>query len=99
MQVTSTDAKKERELIREMAQIKESKSYLEEIEVLREIINRKKNEKYETGKDLGKFKTELDTLRKRISEIKKTQENIQETRETIQKALDKINQERNAIRV
>lgn len=38
MQVTSTDSKKEKEFIKEMNFIKESKPYIEEIDRLREII-------------------------------------------------------------
>jgi len=73
----------EKDLIREMAAIKESKPFLEQIEVLREIIHIKKQEKFETGKDLGGFKIELDALKKRINDINKTQDSAQESRETI----------------
>ena len=74
LQVTSTDAKQEREIIKDMAFIKESKPYLEELEVLRQTIFEKKKEKYEVGKGLKELKEEAAGLQKRIDELKKTQE-------------------------
>jgi chromosome segregation ATPase len=96
--VTSTTGKDEREIIKQMAFIKESRPYLEEIEVLREFINQKKKQKYDAGIDLTPLKEEAKELTKRINELKKSQEQAQETRENIQKSLDKINSDRNAIR-
>jgi phage-related tail protein len=98
IQVTSTDAKDERKIIKEMQFIKESKPHLEELEVLRQFIFDKKREKKQVGMGLKDLKEEKNVLQKRINELKKTQEQAQETREQIQKQLDKINADRNALR-
>jgi uncharacterized coiled-coil DUF342 family protein len=74
LQVTSTDAKQEREIIKDMAFIKDSKPYLEELEVLRQVIYENKKEKYEVGKGLKELKEESVALQKRITELKKGQE-------------------------
>jgi chromosome segregation ATPase len=98
LQITSTDAKEERQLIKEMTFIKESRPYILEIEELKALIHQKKNEKYEVGKGLQDLKAEQNDLRKRIDAIKKTQDEVTENRESVQKALDKINADRNALR-
>ena len=83
MQVTSTDAKREKELIKEMLFIKESKPYIEEIDRLRDFIFAKKHEKYEVGKGLKEMKDEITDLKKQIDTIKKSQDQVQETKEGI----------------
>jgi uncharacterized coiled-coil DUF342 family protein len=74
LQVTSTDAAQERAIIKDMAFIKESKPYLEELEILRQVIFDNKKEKYEVGKGLKELKEEATALQKRIAELKKGQE-------------------------
>lgn len=80
LQVTSTDAKQERAIIKDMAFIKQSKPHLEELEVLRQIIFDNKKEKYEISKGMKELKEEAAAIQKRIDELKKSQDKAQETR-------------------
>ena len=98
LQVTSTDGKQEKEIIKEMQFIRESRPYLEEIAALNQIIYQKKKEKYEVSQPIGPLKEQAKELQAKIDTFKKTQEQAKESKETIQKALDKINSERNALR-
>lgn len=83
LQITSTDAKAERQLIKEMTFIKESRPFIHEIEELKALILQKKNEKYEVGKGLQELKEEQTDLRKRIDALKKTQDEVTENRESV----------------
>lgn len=58
LQVTSTTGKEEREIIKEMNFIKESRPFLEEITQLNQIIYEKKKEKYEISQPIGPLKEE-----------------------------------------
>jgi chromosome segregation ATPase len=98
LQITSTDGKQEKEMIKEMQFIRDSRPYLEEIAGLNQIIFQKKKEKYEISQPIGPLKEEAKELQTKIDSFKKTQEVAKESKETIQKALDKINQERNTLR-
>lgn len=98
LQITTTNAKDERQLIKEMAFIKESRPFIEEIEQLKTLIHERKQEKYEVGKGLQDLKAEQADLTKRIEALKKAQVEVSENRESVQKALDKINADRNALR-
>lgn len=57
-----------------MAFIKDSRSYIEEIDKLKDIIFKKKHEKYEVGLCLKDLKAEAKQLRTKIDDIKKTQD-------------------------
>lgn len=57
LQVTSTDRNQERQIIKDMQFLKESKPFILQNEQLREQIYQKKQEKIEVGKDLGDYKT------------------------------------------
>jgi septal ring factor EnvC (AmiA/AmiB activator) len=72
--VTSTDGNKEREIIKEMNFIKESRQYIEEIERLKDIIYKNKKTQYEVGKGLKDLKEEANKLKSRINELKKSQD-------------------------
>lgn len=96
--MTSTTGKEEKELIRQMQFIKESRPFIQEVEALKELIHLKRNERFEAGKGLGALKAEANELKTKINALKKTQEQAQESRETVQRALDKINGERNGLR-
>jgi hypothetical protein len=72
--VTSTDGNKEREIIKEMNFIKESRQYIEEIERLKDIIYKNKKTQYEVGKGLKDLKEEANKLKGRINELKKSQD-------------------------
>ena len=98
LQITSTDGKQEKEMIKEMQFIRDSRPFLEEIAALNQIIFQKKKEKYEISQPIGPLKEEAKELQTKIDSFKKTQEVAKESKETIQKALDKINQERNTLR-
>ena len=98
MQVTSTDSKKEKEYIKEMNFIKESRPYIEEIDRYREIIFKKKGAQYDVKKGLKDLKEEAAELKSKIATIKKTLGDAQESKEQIQKSMDKINLDRNTAR-
>ncbi len=98
LQVTSTDHIQEKQIIKEMAFIKESRPYIELNEKLREQIFKKKQEKYEAGKDLGDYKAKLKEIKDKISGLKKSQVDLESNKESIKKQLDKINLERNTIK-
>jgi hypothetical protein len=72
LQTTTNDAKKEREYIREMALIKDSKPYIEEINILRDQIFQKKQLKYQTGLGLNDLKAECKDLQAKMDSLKKT---------------------------
>ena len=72
--MTSTDGNKEREIIKEMNFIKESRQYIEEIERLKDIIYKNKKTQYEVGKGLKDLKEEANKLKARINELKKSQD-------------------------
>jgi uncharacterized coiled-coil DUF342 family protein len=72
LQVTSTDGKQEKEIIKEMQFIKESRPYLEEIAGLYQIIYQKKKEKYEVSQPIGPLKEEAKELQTKIDTFKKT---------------------------
>jgi chromosome segregation ATPase len=72
LQVTSTDGKQEKEIIKEMQFIKESRPYLEEIAGLNQIIYQKKKEKYEVSQPIGPLKEEAKELQTKIDSFKKT---------------------------
>ena len=74
LQVTSTDGRQEKEIIKEMQFIRESRPYLEEIAVLNSIIYTKKKEKYEISQPLGPLKDEAKELQSKIDAFKKTQD-------------------------
>ena len=56
--MTSTTGKMEKDIIKEMAFIKDSKPFIEEIDRLYKFINKKKSEKFEAGKGLSELKEE-----------------------------------------
>jgi hypothetical protein len=74
LQITSTDGKQEKEIIKEMQFIKESRTYLEEVTQLNQIIYLKKKEKYEVSQPIGPLKEEAKELQTKIDSFKKTQE-------------------------
>lgn len=98
MQITSTDSKKEREYIKEMNFIKDSKPFIEEIEGYKDIIYKKKAAKWEVSQGLKELKDEATKLKARIASLKKDQLEVQESKEELSKSMDKINADRNAIR-
>jgi chromosome segregation ATPase len=81
MQVTSSSAKQEKECIRQMNFIKESRPYIEEVDRLMAIIKERKNAKYEVSKGLKDLKEEANKLKARIRELKKDQTDVLETKE------------------
>ena len=95
---TTTDNKKERELIKEIQLIKQSKPFIEEINELLEQIRNKKQEKYKAGEGLSALKSEVSVLKAAVNKLKKEQDGKEVNKEHIQKDLDKINQQRNALR-
>lgn len=82
-------------MIKEMAFIKDSKPFIEELQELRDIIFQKKKEKYDAGLPLGEVKDKLNSVQTSINKLKKEQDNKQVNKEGIQKSLDKINSDRN----
>lgn len=74
LQITSTTGKQEKELIKEMQFIKESRVYLEEVTQLNQFIYEKKREKYEISQPIGPLKEEAKELQSKIDSFKKTQD-------------------------
>ena len=74
VQTTSLDAKRERELIKEMRQIKDSEPFIRELEELRKLISEKKREKAEVGEPLAGLKEACAELKAKINAAKKGQE-------------------------
>ena len=74
--MTSTDNKKEKELIKEMSFVRDSRPFIEEIDRLRAFINEKKSQKYQIGLPLNEMKSELTELKTKINEIKKNKEQL-----------------------
>ena len=64
--MTSSTAKDEKQIIKEIAFIRASKPFIEEIERLKTLIYQKKSEKFEAGNGLSGLKEEAFELRKRI---------------------------------
>lgn len=58
-------------MIREIATIKESKPFIEEINTLTEKINQKKQEKYKAGLGLTELKDSHKELKGNIEKLKK----------------------------
>lgn len=61
--MTSNDANKEREMIREMAFIKQSRPFIEEVQSVRETMAKLRAEKYESGQGLTQLKQDIKELR------------------------------------
>jgi cell division protein FtsB len=57
-------------MIREIAQIKDSKPFIEEINVLSQQIKEKKQEKYQTGLGLSELKASVNVLKAEINKLK-----------------------------
>ena len=95
LQVTSTDGKQEKEIIKEMTFMRDSRPYLQEIATLKEAIAGKRQEKNEVGTPLGELKEEGQSVQSRIKELKKAQESTVSDKDNIKKQLDKINADRN----
>ena len=72
MTITSTNIQQEKQIIREIEFIKQSKPFIEEFNKQNEIIYKKKKEKYEISQPLNGLKSQLQVLRSRITELKKT---------------------------
>ena len=85
IQVTSTDAKKEKELIKEMQSIKESKPFILEAQELKDKIFKKKGEKFETGLGLKELKEEFKTLSNDINKKKSVKEEVATNKDGIKK--------------
>lgn len=95
---TSTDGKQEKQLIKEMQFIRDSRPFIEEVTLLKDLIFKKKKEKYDVSVPIQALKEEQKALQTKIDAFKKSQDQAKESKEQIQKALDKINSDRNALR-
>jgi hypothetical protein len=63
LNVTSTSANKEREMIKEMNFIKESRPYIEEISIFKDEIYKLRQEKKEVGEGINELKETTKTLK------------------------------------